>query len=439
MQANSSKIEKFDLRHKTDPNPPRLNENNEIILTSFKINPKPMGINELRTPEQRFPAHPFKTPDHCLKLKYSRPGNNSLQDLIEDPEADSPDSDFFDFPKLDLKIEQTAPSKKKNRKNNNRARKLEAHPEWAFLEDRKVFSELQPNQPLGQFGKIDFDMNNFEIDLGTVQKKKNSIQFDLDCEFAKYHSNNIFSESETTPTKPVILMETRKGSEHFLAQSSKDLSLVIKNLEKKDYVTPLKTHKIKKKRSPPKIRSRPRKKNKKRNLEYFLENINLDNTSTSIANLDIFADDRPSLAESSGLTNNSSWNGLEPLNISDHRVHMIYSTPNNQISTQENRPFNELNVSNKNDFSGKSIIPSLGSGDSISDLRLEKLRSEMQTTVSKSSLTEGVNDLSICSTKNRVRKTSIFHKKKRQNDSQKKQEIYNPNVVVGYKTLQCFF
>ena len=436
MQANSSKLEKFDLRHKIKPTPPFLNQN---ILTRFKINPKSMGSNELRTPKQRLPANPFKTPDHCLKIKYSRPGGNSLQDLIEDPEAGSPGSDFFDFPKLDLKIEQTAPSKKKNRKNHNRVKKLEAYPEWAFLEDQKVIGQLKPNQSLSKNDKMDFDMNNFEIDLGTVQKKKNSIQFDLECEFAKYDINNIFSESETTPTKPIILMETRKGSENFLAQSSKDLSLVIKKLEQKDYITPLKTHKIKKKRSPPKIRSRPRKKNRKRNLEYFLENINLDNTSTSIANLDIFADDRPSIAQSSGLTNNSSWNGLEPLNISDHRVHMIYSTPNNQMTTQENQPFDELNVSNKNDFSVKSIIPSLGSNDSISDLCLEKLRSEMQTTVSKSSLTEGVNDLSICSTKNRVRKTSIFHKKKRQNDSQKKQEIYNPNVVVGYKTLQCFF
>lgn len=437
MKQNSSKLIKSNNFIKNRPNSQNHNENS---LTSFKMDPKSMEIDHLRTPEQKFTANRFRTPKNCLKIKYTKRGDKFLHELIEDPQSESSGSDFFDFPKLDVKIEQTAPSKKKMQKIHSRIKRLEANPEWAFLEDRDLISNLERKNSITQTNKNNFDMNHFEIDLGTVQKKKNSIQIDLDCEFAKYHSTNIFSESETTPTKPILLLETRKGSEHFLAHSSKDLSLILdKKLEKKDYITPLKTHKIKKKRSPPKIRSRPRKKNKRRNLEYFLENINLDKTSCSIANLDIFAEEGPAENETSGFTNDSSWKALGPLDLSNHRANMIYSTPNNNVTTSENQSVNKLNLSNNKDSLNQNLVPSFGSRDSLSDLRLEKLRSEMQTTVSKSSLMKGVSDLCLSSKNIRQRKMSIFNKKKRQNDIQKKQVIYNPNVVVGYKTLQCFF
>lgn len=413
---------KFETKH--DNMNMRGNQIQKIMqnLTDFKSPLKTIETRMMKTPERKVSFKWNRTPKGCLKQKYADCLNPIRAGMAKLKVEIKSDRDLVELPRLNLNlgfdgeigagIKYVQPSAKRTIQDLD-SNFLLQEPQGATVTGNTFQNRERKSSSI--FDPIEFD-HQFE------RVKKLSFDCEMDCGLGKYHEDNIFSDAEEPEVGIIAFKRNRRCSEPFLNWGSKNLSLSIKPPGKNSFVTPLRTHRIKKIR-PPKIQTRKRRRKQGRQIEYFLANMNLDRTISSIGNLDIFSENFSDGFESSRTLCMSPAQNRQIFGNNQHSL-VTPRTPANLRKSVFGRIEEEEN--------------SVESEDSLSDLRMEEMKADPQTAASKSCFKEDYEDLKNLKSDLSLRKMSKFLKKKRENNDQKMTMIFNPNVVVGFKKDKPF-
>ena len=405
-------------------------------FTDFKAALKAKETSEMRTPKAKGTMNWNRTPKESLKQKYVDCLNPFQADLEKVKAEMDADQDLDDFPRLDLGIGTKSQSGTLNKfggmGGNKKAENFNLDFE-CLLESPRKDTFKAPNFE-NKVRQIEEDFNSIRFDQEFERVKRSSIEFEMDYEMGNYHEDNIFSDAEEPESGIFEFKQIRKSSEHFLNRVSKNLSLLILPSRKNIFSTPLRTHRIKKIR-PPKIRTRKRKRRQGRQIEYFLANMNMDRTMSSIGNIDIFAENNLNANGSQSAMSTTPGSNQQILGTDedsrwDNDSNGKY--PGNQNSARTPRTPTKRKQSL---ILGMAL--ELNSVDSLSELRIEGVEGFLQIGSLKSFSQADSRDF--CGQKKRIRqrKQSNFIKKQEYN-KQSMVGIYNPNVIVGYKLKPAF-
>lgn len=405
-------------------------------FTDFKTALKVMETSEMTTPKAKGLSNWNRTPKKCLKQKYVDCFNPFSADLKRVKVEMNAEQGLEDFPKLDLGIGTKSQNGTLNKFGGVGCNKKEEDLDLDFeflLQSPRRDTFKAPNFE-NKVRKIEEDFNSFKFHQECLKVKRTSIEFEMDYEMVKYQEDNIFSDTEESETGIFEFKQSRKSSEHFLNRVSKNLSLLILTPGKNTFSTPFKSRRIRK-TGPPKIRSRPRKRRPGRQIEYFLANMNLDRTMSSIGNIDIFAEHNLNAGESSSAMSSAPGQNQQILGTDEDSRRDEDSSgkyPGNQNSARTPRT----------PIKGKQSLilgmtPELNSLGSISELRIEGVKGFPQVGSLKSFSQADSRDFFGQKKHIRQRKQSNFIKKHEHN-KQNMIGIYNPNVIVGYKPRPAF-
>lgn len=388
-------------------------------LSNFKSPLKTIETRMMKTPERKVSFKWNRTPKACLKQKYADCLNPIRAGMAKLKVEINSDRDLAELPRLNLnlgfggeigaEIKFVQPSTKRTIQDLDSSFLLQG-PQGDAVTGNTFQNRERKSSSI--FDPIEFD-HQFE------KVKKLSFDCEMDCGLGKYQEDNIFSDAEEPEAGILAFKRNRRCSEPFLNWGSKNLSLLTKPPGKNSFVTPLRTHRIKKIR-PPKIQSRKRKRRQGRQIEYFLANMNLDRTISSIGNLDIFSENFSDGVGSS-----------RTLCMSPAPNHQIFGNNQNSVMTPHTPTQLRKSVFGR-------IEEEENSEDSLSDLRMEEMKADPKTAASKSCFQEEFEDLKNLQSDLSLRKMSKFQKKKRENNNQKMITIFNPNVVVGFRKDKPF-